>query len=109
MTINSRGSAVLRGTVNTLEERILLGQRIVRSPGVTEVINLLKVREGEPPPNPVLREEVPRQNCAGNGSVSDPSSVAESAAAVPALRPWTRPSIRSRPAARRRWSSTIRS
>jgi hypothetical protein len=43
MTLNERGVAVLRGTVPTLEDRIALGQRIMQSPGITEVVNLLNV------------------------------------------------------------------
>jgi len=43
MTIDPRGVAVLRGTVPTLNDRIEIGQRIMRSGEVREVVNLLKV------------------------------------------------------------------
>ena len=49
MTIDASGRAVLRGTVPTLEDRIALGQRVARSPDVTEVVNLLKVQSAAPP------------------------------------------------------------
>lgn len=65
MTINSRGVATLRGTVNNLAERIAIGQQIAQTPGVTEVINLLDVKAPSavssrssavppPPPQPAL-------------------------------------------------------
>jgi hypothetical protein len=55
MTINPGGAAVLRGTVPTLADRIAIGQQIARTPGVTEVLNLLQVAvksspETTPPP-----------------------------------------------------------
>lgn len=69
MTIDPRGVAVLRGTVNSLEERILIGQRIARSPGVIEVLNLLKIRgEGSPPSKPSPNQSAePRRPNAGAG------------------------------------------
>ncbi|MDR3633779.1 MAG: BON domain-containing protein [Isosphaeraceae bacterium] len=65
MTIDSRGVATLRGTVNNLAERIAVGQQIAQTPGVSEVINLLQVRNSgagpkgvsatpPPPPQPAF-------------------------------------------------------
>jgi hypothetical protein len=48
MTIDSRGVAVLQGTVGTLEEKIAVGQRIAQSPQVAEVINLIKIGSSRP-------------------------------------------------------------
>ena len=65
MTIDARGVATLRGTVNNLAERIAIGQQIAQTPGVSEVINLLDVKNPgassrgvsatpPPPPQPAL-------------------------------------------------------
>jgi hypothetical protein len=63
-TIDSNGVAVLRGVVNTMDERIGVGQKLAKSPGVTQVINLLEVVPftttggpsdiPPPPPTPVV-------------------------------------------------------
>ena len=59
MAIDPRGIATLRGTVPSLAERITLGQKVARTPGVTQVINLLNVNPSvatasdRPPPPPV--------------------------------------------------------
>ena len=60
MTIDSSGRAVLRGTVPSLADRILIGQQIARTAGVSEVLNLLQVavktagtvEKTPPPPQP---------------------------------------------------------
>ncbi len=44
MTIDPRGFAVLRGTVPTLEDRVAIGQRLARLPGIAGVQNELKVQ-----------------------------------------------------------------
>lgn len=65
MTIDQRGVATLRGTVTNLAQRIAVGQQIAQTEGVTEVINLLEVknpggqaRRGSamppPPPQPAF-------------------------------------------------------
>ncbi len=59
MAIDARGVATLRGSVPTLAERITLGQTVARTPGVTQVVNLLNVNPSvakvadKPPPPPV--------------------------------------------------------
>ena len=62
MAIDGRGVATLRGAVPSLAERITLGQKVARTPGVTQVVNLLNVRPGmtvasvkdrRPPPAPL--------------------------------------------------------
>jgi osmotically-inducible protein OsmY len=61
MEIDGRGVATLRGTVPTFAERITLGQKVARTPGVVQVINLLNVDpkivvatvSDKPPPPPV--------------------------------------------------------
>ncbi|RUL85560.1 BON domain-containing protein, partial [Tautonia sociabilis] len=57
--IDPNGVAVLRGVVPTLADRIAVGQYLARTPGVSEVVNLLRVdplatasegAQAEPPP-----------------------------------------------------------
>ena len=62
-TIDPSGVAVLRGVVKTIEERIGVGQKLAKQPGVTQVINLLIVDpQGDPneipppPPTPPIAE-----------------------------------------------------
>ena len=43
MVIDGRGSATLRGTVPTVAERIAIGQQMAKTPGVSQVVNLLSV------------------------------------------------------------------
>jgi len=52
MTIDTRGVAVLRGTVPTLTDRVAIGQKIKQVPGVSEVINLLNVGTPSDSPSP---------------------------------------------------------
>jgi osmotically-inducible protein OsmY len=63
MTIDPRGVATLRGVVPTLSDRIAIGQQLARTPGITEVINLLSTKESETadqqPAAPVVRSDVP--------------------------------------------------
>ncbi len=51
MTLDPRGVAVLRGSVPTMRDRIGVGQKVARMEGVTEVINLIEVREDANQPN----------------------------------------------------------
>ncbi len=44
MTIDGRGVATIRGTVPSLTDRVAIGQQIARTPGVSQVVNLLNVR-----------------------------------------------------------------
>lgn len=61
MTIDTRGVAVLRGTVPTLNARVEIGQKIMQVPGVTQVINLLNVGSAadDSPPPPPQPAEIP--------------------------------------------------
>jgi osmotically-inducible protein OsmY len=68
MTLDQRGVAVLRGTVPTLEDRVLIGQKLARLPGIVEIVNLLDVPDARadgnvgavpPPPQPDLIEIKP--------------------------------------------------
>ncbi len=43
MVIDGRGSATIRGTVPTVAERVAIGQRLAKTPGVAQVVNLLSV------------------------------------------------------------------
>lgn len=62
MTLDERGVATLRGRVPTLADRVAVGQKVARVPGIAEVVNLLEVggpapaavatRDGETPPPP---------------------------------------------------------
>lgn len=69
MTLDTRGVATLRGTVPTLADRVAVGQKIMQTPGVTEVINLLNVGSSstappqpQPPPPPQPENDlVPRR------------------------------------------------
>ena len=44
MAIDPRGVATLRGNVPTLQDRISIGQQIAKTPGVTQVVNLLNIK-----------------------------------------------------------------
>jgi osmotically-inducible protein OsmY len=72
LTVNSRGVAVLRGTVPTMADRIAVGQRLAQEQGIAEVVNLLAVKDGAgagtagtpaaggaPPPPPAPNEPPP--------------------------------------------------
>lgn len=61
MTLDTRGVAVLRGTVPSLADRLAIGQKIAQTPGVSEVINLLNVRSAasETPPPPPQPAAIP--------------------------------------------------
>jgi osmotically-inducible protein OsmY len=85
MTIDPRGVATLRGIVPTIEDKIAVGQKLASSPGVTEVINLINIREpngtklparppaaGQRPPPPPQPDDA-----------RDPADTAESRAGVP--------------------------
>ena len=67
-TIDPYGVAVLRGTVKTMEERVGVGQKLAKTAGVTQVINLLEVAPAAPgaasetpppPPQPAFRPVPP--------------------------------------------------
>ena len=45
MSVDPKGVAVLRGTVDTAADRVAIGQQVMQAPGVTEVVNLLTVRD----------------------------------------------------------------
>ena len=55
MSLDPRGVAVLRGTVPTNDDRVGVGQKVARMAGVTEVVNLLNVREDAAQPIPAAR------------------------------------------------------
>jgi len=89
MVIDPRGTATLRGNVPSLADRIAIGQQIARTPGVTQVVNLLSVREqaaarapasDTPPPPPTPYDAParpqPRANPAG-AMIDGPAIVAD--------------------------------
>jgi hypothetical protein len=59
MTLDPRGVAVLRGSVPTLADRVAVGQQIARTPGITEVINLLNVGSIAPAASPSTSDVPP--------------------------------------------------
>jgi BON domain len=79
LTIGPHGVAVLRGTVDTLDDRIAIGQRLSNAPGISEVRNLLSVREGSSPaPPPPPEPAVPHPGAspaAGSPTVEPPAAV----------------------------------
>jgi osmotically-inducible protein OsmY len=50
MTVDRNGSAILRGSVPTLSDRVAIGQKIAQQAGIANVLNLLEVREAPAPP-----------------------------------------------------------
>jgi hypothetical protein len=61
MTLDQQGVATLRGTVGSLADRVAIGQKIAQTPGIAQVINLLKVGSiaSETPPPPPQPAEIP--------------------------------------------------
>jgi osmotically-inducible protein OsmY len=95
MTIDGRGVATLRGTVSNLAERIAVGQQIAMTPGVSEVINLLQVKNPgaggkpasatpPPPPQPALVPAVRAPGPAG-GAEARPAIAVDAGDLTPRL------------------------
>jgi hypothetical protein len=53
LTLDTQGVAVLRGNVPTLADRVAVGQEVARTPGITQVVNLLQVTGNVPAPTDV--------------------------------------------------------
>jgi BON domain len=49
LTLDTAGVATLRGVVPSLAQRIEIGQKVMKTPGITQVINLLEVDPKAPP------------------------------------------------------------
>jgi hypothetical protein len=48
--LDANGVATIRGVVPTLADRVNVGQQLARTPGITQVVNLLVVEEAAAPP-----------------------------------------------------------